>query len=156
MQTTTETTVVRTLSIEASPETVWAFLVDPVKATRWMGSSVSIDPTPGGEYRTDVIPGHVASGEVVEATPYRRLVYTWGWEPREGADPNPVPPESSTVEIELVADGEGTRLRFVHRDLPSAEAAESHSHGWDHYLERLQIVSAGGDAGVDPWLSGQM
>ena len=49
-----------------------------------------------------------------------------------------MPPGSSTVEIELVPEGDGTLLRFTHRDLPSAEAADSHSKGWDHYLERLR------------------
>ena len=102
-----------------------------------------------------MIPGHTASGEFVEVDPPRRLVYTWGWEP--GADgPNPVPPGSSTVEIELVPEGDGTLLRFTHRDLPSDEAAKSHGHGWDHYLARLQIAAAGGDAGEDPWLTGDM
>ena len=58
--------------------------------------------------------------------------------------------------VELVPAGEGTTVRFVHRDLPNAEAAESHTHGWDHYLERLAIAAAGGDPGADPWLSGAM
>ena len=102
-----------------------------------------------------VIPGHTASGEFVELDPPRRLVYTWGWEP--GSDgPNPVPPGSTTVEIELLPNGDGTTLRFIHRGLPSTEAAESHAHGWDHYLARLTVAAAGGDAGEDPWLSGEM
>jgi len=63
---------------------------------------------------------------------------------------------SSTIEIELVPEGVGTVLNFTHRDLPSAEASESHSKGWDHYLERLAIVAPGGDPGPDPWLSGDM
>ena len=69
---------------------------------------------------------------------------------------NAVPPGSSTIEIELVPDGDGTKLLFAHRGLPSAEAAESHAHGWDHYLARLATVAGGGDAGRDPWLDGQM
>ena len=61
-------------------------------------------------------------------------------------------PGSSTVEIDLVAANGGTTLRFVHRDLPSIEAAETHAAGWDHYLGRLEIAAAGGDPGRDPWL----
>ena len=58
MASTTETTaVVRELTIAARPETVWEFLVDPVKAQRWMGVSVSFEPHPGGEYRVEVVPG---------------------------------------------------------------------------------------------------
>jgi uncharacterized protein YndB with AHSA1/START domain len=145
----------REVAIAASPETVWEFLVDPDKATRWMGQECSFDARPGGIYRCAVIPGHTARGEFIELDPPRRVVFTWGWEPGEDG-PNPVPPGSSTIEIELVPDGEGTLLRFTHRDLPTAEAAESHGHGWDHYLERLVIAAPGGDPGSDPWLTGQM
>jgi uncharacterized protein YndB with AHSA1/START domain len=145
----------REVAIAASPETVWEFLVDPDKATRWMGQECSFDARPGGIYRCAVIPGHTARGEFVALDPPRRVVFTWGWEPGEDG-PNPVPPGSSTIEIELVPDGEGTLLRFAHRDLPTAEAAESHAHGWDHYLERLVIAAPGGDPGSDPWQSGEM
>ncbi len=156
MESTTDAvSIEHEVSIAASPETVWSFLVDPDKAVRWMGITAELDARPGGVYRCDVIPGHTASGEFVTVDPPRRLVYTWGWEP--GADgPNPVPPGSSTIEIELVAEGEGTLLRFTHRDLPNDESAKSHSHGWDHYLARLRIAAAGGDAGEDPWLTGDM
>ena len=148
--------VVREVAIAASPETVWDFLVDPDKQSRWMGQDITADVRPRGAYRIEIIPTHIASGEFIEVDRPHRLVYTWGWEPRPGADPNPVPPGSSTVESELVPDGDGTFLRFTHRDLSSAEAAESHSHGWDHYFERLKIAAEGGDPGVDPWITGQM
>jgi uncharacterized protein YndB with AHSA1/START domain len=89
-------------------------------------------------------------------TPPRRLVFTWGWEPAEDGTANPVPPGSSTVEIELEPEDDRTRLRFTHRDLPSAEATQSHAHGWDHYLPRLESAAAGDDPGRDPWLDGPM
>ena len=56
-------------------------------------------------------------------------------------------------EYELAPEGEGTRLLFTHRDLPTKESAESHSLGWDHYHERLAVAAAGGDPGPDPWLT---
>jgi uncharacterized protein YndB with AHSA1/START domain len=141
----------RELQIEARPETVWEFLVDGEKACRWMGTSVAIDPRAGGTYRCEVIPGHVAVGHVVEVDPPRRIVFTWGWEP--GPDgPSDVPPGSSTVEIELLAEGDGTRLVFTHRDLPTPESAERHTVGWEHYLGRLTTAAGGGDPGRDPWL----
>ena len=156
MESATETHVVeRELTIEASPEAVWEFLVDPDKATAWMGQKASFDPRPGGHYRVDVIPGHTALGEFVELDPPRRLVYTWGWEKGESG-PNAVQPGSSTIEIELVPEGDGTRLRFLHRDLPDTDAADSHAHGWDHYLARLTAAAVGNDPGADPWISGQM
>jgi uncharacterized protein YndB with AHSA1/START domain len=165
VETTSETTsagalerssrIEREIAIAASPETIWEFLVDPDKATSWMGQAASFDARPGGLYRVEVIPGHTASGEFVELDPPRRLVWTWGWE--AGKDgPHPVPPGSSTIEVELVPDGDGTTLKFTHRDLPSSETAESHAHGWDHYLERLVVAAPGGDPGPDPWLTGEM
>jgi uncharacterized protein YndB with AHSA1/START domain len=149
--TTESISVEREIAIAASPETVWELLVDPDLAIRWMGQVATLDVRPGGGYRVEVIPGHTASGEFVEVDRPRRLVHTWGWEGESG-----VPPGSSRVEYELVPNGDGTLLRFTHRDLPSAEAAESHAHGWDHYLERLETAAAGGDPGPDPWISGPM
>ena len=148
MKTATDTAVYeRTLSIDASPETVWEFFVDPDKLMRWKGINVELDATQGGAYYCEVIPGHTARGEFVELDRPHRLVYTWGW---DGNDR--VPPGSSTIEVELTSDGSGTSLRFVHRGLPDAEQVASHAHGWDHYLPRLETAAAGGDPGVDPWV----
>jgi uncharacterized protein YndB with AHSA1/START domain len=148
MHTTTDA-ITRELEIAASPETVWEFLVDPDKAVRWMGIAAALDPQPGGLYRVEVMPGLVAVGEFVELDPPRRLVHTWGWEPAAGSV---VSPGSTTIEIDLIPNGDGTTLRFVHRDLPDEGAVERHAHGWDHYLERLVVAASGGDAGPDPWI----
>src|SRR5713226_593266 len=121
MDATTETTVYdRTLTIAASPETVWEFFVDPEKLVRWKGMTAELDSPPGGVYLCEVIPGHTARGEYVELDPPHRLVFTWGWENQEG-----VPPGSSTIEVELTPEGDGTSLRFIHRDLPNAESVAS-------------------------------
>ena len=152
MDATTETTVYeKTITIDASPETVWGFFVEPDKLMRWKGIDVELDPRQGGIYRCEVIPGHTARGEFVEVDPPHHLVFTWGWDGQEG-----VPPGSSTIEVDLASEGDGTRLHFVHRDLPNAEAVTSHARGWDHYLPRLEIAAAGGDPGEDPWLTQDM
>ena len=148
MDTATDTTVYeRTLTINASPETVWEFLVDPEKLMRWKGINADLDARPGGEFRCEVIPGHVARGEYVTVDRPNRLVFTWGWDGNEG-----VPPGSTTIEIDLTSEGDGTSLRFVHQ-LKTAEAAASHAHGWDHYLPRLELAAAGRDPGEDPWVT---
>jgi uncharacterized protein YndB with AHSA1/START domain len=149
MDAATDTTVYeRTLAIDASPETVWEFLVDPEKLMRWKGINADLDTQPGGTFRCEVIPGHIARGEYVEIDKPNRLVFTWGW---DGS--GDVPPGSSTIVIELASDGDGTSLRFVHKDLPNAEAIASHAHGWDHYLPRLETAAGGGDPGEDPWVT---
>jgi uncharacterized protein YndB with AHSA1/START domain len=149
MDAATDTTVYeRTLAIDASPETVWEFLVDPEKLMRWKGINADLDTQPGGIFRCEVIPGHIARGEYVEIDKPNKLVFTWGWDGSED-----VPPGSSTIVIELASDGDGTSLRFVHQDLPNAEAIASHAHGWDHYLPRLETAAGGGDPGEDPWVT---
>src|SRR3954467_3345548 len=56
MDAATETKVYdRTLSIDAAPETVWEFLVDPEKLKRWKGIAADLDARPGGHLP---LPGH--------------------------------------------------------------------------------------------------
>jgi len=145
--TPTETSsIAREVRIGARPETIFPFLTDPDLFGRW-GGAATLEPEPGGIFRMDVDGAHIARGEYVMVDPPHRVVFTWGWE----AEDTLVPPGSSTVEITLTPDGEDTIVRLVHRELPSKESADSHASGWEHYLERLEIVGAGGDPGPDPW-----
>lgn len=137
--------VQREIHIDASPETVFEFFTDPVKAVRWMGIAATLDPRPGGIYRVEIGP-YVALGEFVEIDPPNRISWTWGWE----NDAMSVAPGGSTIEIALEPHDGGTRLRFVHSGLPTPESAEAHGHGWDDYIPRLAIAAAGGDPGPDP------
>lgn len=137
----------REIRIAARPQTVFSFFTDPAKMVRWKGTHAMLDPRPGGVYRVDINGRDVAKGEYVEIVPYSKVVFTWGW---EGSDP--VPPGSSTVEITLIPDGDGTIVRLVHHDLPEG-ARDSHARGWEHYLTRLAVAAAGQDPGLDPWVT---
>ena len=134
------------VKIQATPETVFDYLVDPVKLTRWQAEEAEFDLRPGGAYRLTIFGDTIAAGEVVELERPSRLVYTWGWEGNEA-----IPPGSTTVEYTLEADGDYTVVRVAHRGLPSAEAVDQHNDGWSHYLERLTVAASGGDPGADPW-----
>jgi uncharacterized protein YndB with AHSA1/START domain len=140
--------VQREIRIEASPSTVFAFLTDPAKMVRWMGTEATLDPRPGGIYRVNVSGRERVRGEVIELVPDRSLVFTWGWEDHVPS----VPPGASTVEISLEADGEGTLVRLTHRDLPQDMRA-FHRVGWEHSLSRLATAAEGGDPGPDPLTS---
>lgn len=133
------------VQIDADPETVFDFLVEPDKMTQWMGRRVELDPHPGGTFRCEINDRAVARGEYVAVERPERVVFTWGWEGEDAV----TEPGSSTVEVLLTPGDGGTRLRLVHRDLPSAEVAERHREGWGHYAERLVSVASGRDPGPD-------
>jgi uncharacterized protein YndB with AHSA1/START domain len=135
--------------IDAPPSVVFQFLTDPTKMVRWMGVQAEIDPKPGGIYRLDPNGRDVIRGEYLEVIPDSRVVFTWGWETPSPGMPA-VPAGSTRVEIDLQAEGSGTRLRLIHHQLPP-DASERHAFGWAHYLERLKKVSQGTEPGPDPY-----
>jgi uncharacterized protein YndB with AHSA1/START domain len=142
---TVDTKVIeKVIRIEARPETVFRLLTEPKEYVRWKGKLAELEPRPGGKFRVDFMNDKdIAAGQYVEVVPGRRVVFTWGW---EGNDI--VPPGSSTVEIDLEPDGQGTRLRLVHRGLPEP-AILTHAEGWDFFLPRLTNVAEGRVAGAD-------
>ncbi|MGE3844462.1 MAG: SRPBCC domain-containing protein [Vicinamibacterales bacterium] len=137
--------VEREIRIAARPEVVFQYFVDPVKMIEWKGVDAALDARPGGVYRVNVTGREIAVGEYVEVVPYERIVFTWGWEP--GHD---IPPGSTTVEVTLTPDGDGTILRLRHSGL-TGEAIMQHTVGWDHFLPRLAEAASGGNPGPDPW-----
>ncbi len=136
--------LVREILIDATPETIWPFIVDPDKHTEWLGTVAEIDPRPGGVYRVLVGGQHQSAGAYVEVVPLEKVVFTFGWE-QEG---NPIAPGSTTVEISLHPEGAKTRVELVHRGLPD-DATADHGTGWAHYLDRLAAVATGTDPGPD-------
>ena len=138
--------IVREVRIAAPPTDVFPFFTDPSKMIVWKAVEATLDPRPGGIFRIDVTGRDVALGEYVEIDPPRRVVFTFGWE----AESSPAPPGSTTVEVTLVPDGDGTLLRLVHRGVP-AEIRAGSTGGWDHYLPRLVTAVEGGEPGPDPW-----
>jgi uncharacterized protein YndB with AHSA1/START domain len=129
--------------IDAPPEVVYSYLTVSEKWVRWQGSEVVIVAEPGGRFVLTMSNGSSATGEFVELDPVRRVVVTWGWV----GHPD-VPPGSTIVEIDLAAEGTGTRLTLTHRGLPPGEIA-IHRSGWDHYSDRLVVAAEGGDPGPD-------
>jgi uncharacterized protein YndB with AHSA1/START domain len=139
--------IVKELHIDANPETVFAFFTEPDKLTRWLASEATLDPRPGGvNHQTH--PGgaddpggpYRMRGEFVQVSFPTRVVFTWGFENSEVG----VEPGTSTVEVTLAPDGDGTLLRLVHRGLPDS-ARDSHDDGWTQMLERLAVAATGGD-----------
>jgi uncharacterized protein YndB with AHSA1/START domain len=122
--------------IDADPELVFDYFTQPEALVRWMGDRAVLDPRPGGEF-TLYFDDRCVQGQYVVLERPHRLVITWG---RLGS--HELPPFSSTLEVLLAREGEGTRVAIVHQGLPESEAAR-HAAGWRHYLERLRLLGAG-------------
>jgi len=127
--------------VDARPEIVFSFFADPQRYVRWQGARADLDPRPGGRYRVEMEDGSVVVGEYVEVEPPRRLVFTWGWEGNQE-----VPPGSSTVEVTLEPDGDGTFVHLRHSGLPTDDWRRVHHDGWDLFLSRLQDAAGRGAA----------
>lgn len=141
---TNDEPIVKEIVIDGSPDEIYAFLTDPAKIARWIGTEIDVDPKPGGVFR--IVPNHrdIILGEYRETIPSRKVSFTWGFD----GPGHTVYAGSTLVEITLEREGSGTRLRLVHRGL-SGEARERHAFGWDHYLSRIKAVAEGTDPGVD-------
>jgi uncharacterized protein YndB with AHSA1/START domain len=137
-------TLRREVQIAAPPATIFAFLTDPEKILRWMGTEATVEPHLDGLYLVNVSGKNTAEGRFTEVIPVHRLAYSFGWQ-----EDDKMPPGSSLIEIDLVEQEGGTLLRMTHSGLPDAELCAAHEQGWMHYLARLAVAAAGGDPGPD-------
>jgi uncharacterized protein YndB with AHSA1/START domain len=127
------------VTIAAPVEVVWAHLTTAEGLVRWVGPAATADPAPGGVLRWTHPNGATVVGRFVELVPHRRLVFTYGWE--DGL--MGVPPESTTVEIDLVEQDGATTLRLVHHGLPP-EVVKDHEQGWAYFLNELRAALPAG------------
>ena len=128
--------VVAEIAIQATAEAVYAMFTDPAKLVRWIGIRALLEPRPGGVFRFELQEGEFCSGRYLELVPGRRVVFTWGWE--SGA--LPVPPGSSTVEVDLEERDGTTHVRLTHSGLDDA-MRRMHADGWAHFLARLAAAT---------------
>ena len=87
-------------------ETVWKALTEPERLADWMGQA-QVDPYVGGRYELFVNSPDPMRGRVVTWKPPELLEFSWT---------SPEAP-ASVVRCELVRDGAGTKLIFMHRAL---------------------------------------
>jgi uncharacterized protein YndB with AHSA1/START domain len=135
---------VKEITINAPPDAVFEYLIDPEKMVEWMGTEALLQPVPGGEYRVICGGLNPSAGEFVEVVQNERVVFTFGWD----VPNHPIPAGSTRVEITLEPVGNSTLLRLVHTGLPT-DAIDDHLRGWNYYLGRLVQVCDGDDPGPD-------
>lgn len=126
------------LRIDAPPEIVWRFWVEPERIVRWMGKEATLEPRPGGAFRIDYGQGDVVAGEYLELDEPRRLTLRWAW---ESADPVEAAPSRIEIELDAIDGGDATILRLRHLEL-TERSQVSHDEGWRYFLPRLTAVVA--------------
>lgn len=137
MPASTADAIEREVHLATSVDRAFAFWVDPALLVRWMGDRAEIDARAGGRWRLEYGDRYVAAGEIVELDPPRRIVLTWGW---EKGDDGSIPPGASRVEVTFEPEGDGTRLRLRHLELPAGDR-RGHIEGWDYFLPRLEAAA---------------
>ena len=126
------------IHIAAEPELVFEYFTNAKALARWMGDQAVVDPRPGGQF-TIFFGNRRVEGHYLELDRPRRLVISWG---RAGS--RTFPPGSSVLEVTLTAQDGGTLVAIVNSGLPEDEL-HLHAAGWQHYLARLSLASAGGE-----------
>lgn len=113
--------------IPASPEEVYNAFMESAKHAEFTGSSASIENRVGGSF--EVWDGY-ASGKNIELIPGKKIIQSWrasDWP--EG--------QFSEITIDLVAQGNKTKLKFSQKNIPDEFAADV-EQGWqDYYWEPL-------------------
>jgi uncharacterized protein YndB with AHSA1/START domain len=122
--------VTASVRINATPEEIFPYLIDPELLIRWLADWADTIPEPGGRFAINVGDSKVR-GSYVLISPPHRVAFTWGI-----PDDTALPEGSSTVEIYLTADGQETIVDLTHRGLPVEQRAP-HQDGWEMCLARL-------------------
>lgn len=106
-------------------------ITDPERSARWV-ARVDGDLRLGGTFRASFTSGWEGPGRIDTCEPPRRLLVTL----------SPGDDEQTQIEVELVPDGDVTRLVIEERGLPLDEAAV-HGAGWQVHVEDLGEYLAG-------------
>jgi len=134
------------IEIDAPPERVFDYFVQPELLVRWMGDFARLDPRDGGLFSVD-INGVLIRGSYVRIERPHLIEIAWGETGNED-----MPPGSTSLVVRFTPRGSATLVELEHRGLSEQESSK-HSIGWPHFLERLRVLGGGGDPGVDPWAS---
>ncbi len=123
------------------PERVFAAWSDPAQLVQWWGprgfsvAHSDIDARPGGRWQTTLLSPegseHHVSGEFIEISAPRRLVFTWAW------SENGIRGHETTVTVELRPRDGGTELTLSQQEFESGRSRDLHGDGWRSSLDSL-------------------
>ncbi|HYY78942.1 MAG TPA: metalloregulator ArsR/SmtB family transcription factor [Actinomycetes bacterium] len=148
---------VYTTYIDTTPERLWQALTDPAFTRRYWGAAFESDWKAGSTMTWAEHGVTIADPEqvVLEAEPYRRLVYTWhtftpAWAEAFGVSDEVLArmagERRSKVTFEIEPLGRAVKLTVVHDGFdPGSTVLESVSNGWPQLLSNLKTLLETGD-----------
>ena len=142
MMTDRELTIVRVF--DAPRELVFRAWIDPEQFASWLGpkgcraSSVTLDVTPGGAWRTCVRneadgSEYWSRGVYREIAEPERLVFTYAWEEADGLG------NETLVTVTFAERGGKTEMTFHQAEFVSVEDRNGHRGGWSEAFDRFVI-----------------
>jgi uncharacterized protein YndB with AHSA1/START domain len=139
-------TISREIGIDAPPAAVWAIVTEARHLAAWFSDEAEIDLRPGGAMLL-TWHGHGSYRARVE-TVEPPHTFAFRWLRRE--DNEPVEGMSTLVEITLIPEGAGTRLRVVESGFSDltwpeherARYADENAKGWIVELDELRAYAA--------------
>jgi uncharacterized protein YndB with AHSA1/START domain len=132
-----EFTITRTLN--ARRELVWRAWTEKKQLARWLPStpleSISFDVQVGGRYRYTIVNTKTGEefptgGVFLEAVPFERLVFTWGY-------PDAPIEDSPVVTLTLTEHGDRTEMVFHLRGCAGHPGDKYFYDGWSSALDDL-------------------
>lgn len=112
-----------TLKLPVKPEVIYNAWIDSKVHRDFTGGNAVIDPRNGGNF--SAWDGYI-TGILLKLEPYHRIVQSW-----RTTDFHPLDP-SSTLEIILDQEEDGTLLTLNHTDIPFGQG-EKYKQGWKEY-----------------------
>ena len=122
---------------DATPEELWAILVEPEHVRNWL-AEMTIEPRVGGQVAFDWHGDNQDEGVIRAFEPPRLFEYTW----TRGGE--------SVIRFELRPDGDGTLLTLDHR-CTSVEQAIGVGAGWHSHLDAIEALIAGSPTTREDW-----
>jgi len=122
---------------DATPDEIWAILVEPQHVQNWL-AQMEIEPHVGGRITFDWNGDNQDEGVVRAFEPPRLFEYTWT---RNG---------ESVIRFELRPDGDGTLLTLDH-SRTSLDQAVQVGAGWHSHLDAIEALLAGSPTTRDAW-----
>lgn len=153
---------VYTTYIHTTPDELWHALTDPAFTSRYWGVTFETDWTPGSPMVWHEFGSRTADAEqvVLDATPGRRLSYTWHTPTREWAQAAGISDDllaklrtenRSQVTFEIEPLGDVVKLTVIHDHFdPDSTMRDMVGEGWPALLSSLKTLLETGRALPEP------